>query len=115
MPLGTTLYHRTFASNGTVPTEGEWLGFDPEVGYLYCGNPCRVATFAATRDLKVLYFDGFSAAKVPNSSYFETQDLLSWGSIHHERVSWEPQRLKALCEWGQEFGIDGFVRMQWEL
>lgn len=109
------LYHGTYMSNGTAPITRDWLGFDFEVGYLYCGNPCRVATYVATRDLRVLYFDGFSAAKVANSSYLETQDLLAWGSIRHERIPWEPQRLRALCDWGREFGIDGFVRMQWEL
>ncbi|VDB94042.1 unnamed protein product [Peniophora sp. CBMAI 1063] len=114
IPLGTMLYHGTYLSNGTAPTTSDWLGFDAEVGYLYCGNPCRIASYVATRDLKVLYFDGFSAAKVPNSSHMETQDLLAWGSIHHERIRWEPQRLKALCDWGREFGIDGFVRMQWD-
>ncbi|KZV75190.1 hypothetical protein PENSPDRAFT_647468 [Peniophora sp. CONT] len=114
VPVGTMLYHGTYVSDGTAPTESGWLGFDPEVGYLYCGNPCRVASYVATRELKVLYFDGLSAAKVPNSSYFETQDLLSWGSIRHDRIFWELERLKVLCDWGREFSIDGFVRMQAE-
>jgi len=114
IPIGTMMHHGTIVSSGAVPTEREWLGFDFEVGYLYCGKPCRVVSFAATRDLKVLYFDGLSAAKTPNSSHLETQDVITWGEIRHDRIHQERKRINVLCAWGRDFGIDGFVRMQWQ-
>ena len=62
----------------------------------------------------MLYFDGNSAAKLDTGT-FDTQDVLLYGHARRgcERDEWN--RIVQLCEWGKEFGIDGFVRMEYDL
>jgi hypothetical protein len=67
-------------------------------------------TLAATRPLKVLYFDGNSAAKLSEGT-MDTQDIIAWGELQPERASDEGDRINDLCTWGKEFGIDGFTRL----
>ena len=86
---------------------------DPEHSMLFCRNAegeegCWHLTLITTKPLKVLYFDGSSAAKIPFGT-MDAQDLVAWGKI---RPDWynELQRLQGLCAWGKKYGIDGFVR-----
>ena len=75
---------------------------------------CWHLTLGTTRTLRVLYFDGSSAAKMRNGP-MDTQDLLAWGKVNETKVFAERERLYNLCRWGKEFGIDGFVRMEMDL
>lgn len=68
----------------------------------------------ATRDLRLLYFDGSSAAKMPNGT-MDSQDLVIWGNIDEYRSYKERERIDTLCEWGKKYGLDGFVRMEMHL
>jgi hypothetical protein len=73
------------------------------------GTECWHFTFVATRPLKVLYFDGSSAANMADGPT-DVQDLLIWGRLAPEKVFEDAERLDVLCSWGRQFGIDGFVR-----
>ncbi|KAG1740389.1 hypothetical protein EDD22DRAFT_323655 [Suillus occidentalis] len=112
IPIGTLLYHGTNGSR-TIPSEPEWTAMDPEHSiYFSRGNGSGwLLTLAATRDLKVLYFDGSSAAKVSEGT-MDTQDIVAWGELQPERAFDEKDRIDDLCTWGKEFGIDGFTRME---
>ncbi len=46
---------------------------------------CYHLTLAATRALKVLYFDGSSAAKMSGGP-MDSQDLVAWGVVREEKV-----------------------------
>ena len=65
-------------------------------------------TFAATRPLRALYFDGFSAAKV--EGMLDLQNVLVYGKADGAEPFEDFERGKLLCEWGKRFGIEGFVR-----
>ncbi|KAG1870659.1 hypothetical protein DFJ58DRAFT_852411 [Suillus subalutaceus] len=109
IPIGTLLYHGT---NGSlmIPSEPEWTATDPEHAIFFSrGNESGwLFTLAATRPLKVLYFDGNSAAKL-SEGMMDVQDIISWGEPRPERFFDERERIDALCTWGKEFGIDGFA------
>ena len=62
-----------------------------------------------TRPLKIVYFDGSSAAKLPYGS-LDTQDLLAWGKASSSKVSNERPRIEKLCKWAKIFDVDAFVR-----
>ncbi|KAG9314912.1 hypothetical protein JVU11DRAFT_4020 [Chiua virens] len=119
VPTGTLLYHGR--DNNKLPANPDWFSTDPEHSYYFCGrrgivNPdhlqgCWHLTLATTRPLKVLYFDGNSAAKIPSGT-MDAQDLLVWGTPGSGKLAEEVPRLHGLCEWGREFGVDGFVRME---
>jgi hypothetical protein len=117
IPTGTVLYHGMPEENYTgIPTKPDWLAFDPEHSYLFCNTKCRLLTFATTRELKLLYFDGASASKSrQNITSLETQDLIAWGELRPDMERQEWARIAALCEWGQQYGLDGFVRMEFDL
>ncbi|KAG2366998.1 hypothetical protein BDR07DRAFT_1273059 [Suillus spraguei] len=110
IPTGTLIYHGT--SHNTTPSGPEWTATDPEHSLIFIrGNRSGwFLTLAATRPLKVLYFDGSSAAKVPEGT-MDTQDIVAWGKVQPERHFDEKSRIKDLCRWGKEFGIDGFARL----
>ena len=61
-----------------------------------------------TRPLKLLYFDGSSAAKMEGPMY--SQDLLAWREIRQDTMLKDRERLDKLCEWGSRYKLDGFVR-----
>ena len=116
IPKGTLLYHGT--NSNKLPPGPEWVATDPEHSYLFCRDGprpnylqqgCWHLTLATTRPLKVVYFDGSSAAKIPYGS-MDTQDLLAWGDIYSGKLFDERQRIEDLCKWGKNFGVDGFVR-----
>jgi hypothetical protein len=67
-------------------------------------------TYTATRPLRALYFNGFFAAKTLEGT-LDLQDILLSGEVEdwrHPRDDYD--RGVSLCEWGKEFGIEGFVR-----
>jgi hypothetical protein len=70
-------------------------------------------TYVSNRDLRVLYFDGVSAQLGP-SGVLDSQEvfLARKGGVFVGKGWWDDYaRLHALCEWGRDKGIDGFVRM----
>ncbi|KAG1821195.1 uncharacterized protein BJ212DRAFT_1338202 [Suillus subaureus] len=109
IPIGTLLYHGTNGSR-IIPSGPEWTAMNPEHSiYFSRGNGSGWhLTLAATRPLKVLYFDGSSAAKLSEGT-MDVQDIIAWGEPRPERSFDEGDRINALCAWGKEFGIDGFV------
>lgn len=110
IPTGTLLYHGTRVHE--VPSVPDWVATDPEHAYLFCRNEpeegCWQLTLAVTRPLKVLYFDGSSAAKVVGA--LDTQDMLAWGKVDPERIFDEFNRIKDLCQLAEKYDIDGFLR-----
>ncbi|KAG1779212.1 hypothetical protein EV702DRAFT_1091072, partial [Suillus placidus] len=100
IPTGTLLYHDT--DRHTIPSGPDWIATDPEHSLVFARRfkGDLHLTLAATRPLKVLYFDGNSAAKISEGT-MDTQDIIAWGAVQPERIS----------EWGKEFGIDGFARL----
>lgn len=113
VPIGTTLYHGR--SSDQLPAQPDWLAFDAEHSIMFArGADSRLFTFVATRPLRVLYFDGSSAAKL-SSGAMDTQDFLAWGKAGTGPMGDERRRIVDLCEWGKEFGIDGYVRMEMSL
>ncbi|KAF8194763.1 hypothetical protein K438DRAFT_2127967 [Mycena galopus ATCC 62051] len=120
IPVGTLLYHGR--SDSALPTFPEWTATDPEHAFPWCGDSlatndsvagCWQLTLVATRPLKVLYFDGTSAAKLKNGhGPLDAQDLIAWGKIDPTRALDERARINHLCAWGKDFGIDGYLRME---
>ncbi|KAF8126987.1 hypothetical protein EV363DRAFT_1173187 [Boletus edulis] len=116
IPKGTLLYHGT--ARNELPPGPEWVATDPEHSYLFCRSlpdyfqqGCWHLTLITTRSLKVVYFDGNSAAKLPYGT-MDTQDLLAWNrSGRHDPFN-DRQRIQDLCKWGGNFDVDGFVRME---
>ena len=92
----------------------EWLAFDFEHAYLFCRGPCYVISVQTKRDLRLVYFDGSSAAKMHDGP-MDTQDIVAWGELRPDELPSERERIKILCDWGREFGLDGFVRMEFHL
>ncbi|KAF8834309.1 hypothetical protein BDN67DRAFT_976107 [Paxillus ammoniavirescens] len=113
IPKGTLLYHGT--SQNELPPGPEWTATDPEHSVLFCGGDsgegCWHITLATTRPLKVVYFDGSSAAKVEHGS-MDAQDLIAWGASRPWWIYEEIQRIQDLCKWGRDYDVDGFVRME---
>ncbi|TFK33435.1 hypothetical protein BDQ12DRAFT_738756 [Crucibulum laeve] len=79
---------------------------------------CYHLTLVSTRPLRLLYFDGSSAAKMQGGP-MDAQDLIAWGEVKPEWAFKERERLAALCEWAkagnEERRVDGFVRMEMDL
>ncbi|KAJ7792108.1 hypothetical protein B0H14DRAFT_3160481 [Mycena olivaceomarginata] len=121
VPVGTLLYHGR--GDNQLPTVPEWTAIDPEHSFPFCGiwggsntdSGCWQLTMVATRPLKVLYFDGSSAANLRDAGTLEAQDLLVWGKFDPERWVDERERIDDLCAWGKDFGIDGYLRMEMDL
>ncbi|KAF9258265.1 hypothetical protein L218DRAFT_948509 [Marasmius fiardii PR-910] len=112
IPPNTLLYHGR--SDNNFPNGSDWTSVDPEHSYLFCrlDEECWHLALVTTRTLRVLYFDGSSAVKMRGGS-MDTQDLMLWGKARDEETFHEQERLALLCKnWGREFGIDGFVRME---
>ncbi|KAJ7471849.1 hypothetical protein FB451DRAFT_1251148 [Mycena latifolia] len=113
IPTGTLLFHGRTDSH--TPTGNEWVSTDPEFARLFCLDldSCWLLTLVTTRPLRVLYFDGSSATKMPDGP-MDTQDLLAWGAVLPERakVSWDYKRMEQLCNMGETQSFDAYVRMQ---
>jgi hypothetical protein len=112
IPAGTILYHGR--SNDQVPDVPEWLAFDFEHAYLFCRGACYVLSLQAKRDLRLVYFDGSSAAKMKDGP-LDSQDIVGWGKPQSDKFFSERERINALCDWGRPFGLDGFIRMEFHL
>ncbi|KAK7018637.1 J domain-containing protein [Favolaschia claudopus] len=110
IPTGMLLYHGR--NDPDAPTAREWVSTDPEFARLFCVEPtdCWLLTVVTTRPLRILYFDGSSATKMPDGP-MDSQDLLIWGEVLPERATpeWEYERLHNLCD---NFEFDGILRMQ---
>lgn len=96
----------------------DWLSVDPEHSRIFArGDNGTLFTFSTTRQLKLLYFDGCSANKLGGVS--DAQDILVWGDVDHDRGSWDWQmeldRITDMCAWGKPYGVDGYVRMEFDL
>ena len=110
---GTTFYHGR--ADNEIPTSQEWLATDVDHSFEFCRNGDETATegwmitFMTTRPLKVLYFDGDSAAKMTGGP-LDSQDALITGSVRDDRDIPERDRLARLCDWAVPLGLDGFVR-----
>ncbi|KAG2361470.1 hypothetical protein BDR07DRAFT_1358925 [Suillus spraguei] len=114
IPIGTLLYHGTSNGSHTIPSGPEWTAMNPEHSIFFCrgnGSGCWHLTLVTSRPLKVLYFDGSSAAKLSEGT-MDTQDLITWGEPQPKRFFDERDRINNLCTWGKEFGIHGFARME---
>jgi hypothetical protein len=76
VPQHTTLYHSRM--DDEILTSGyEWLAFDPEMSYAIFirGGPTTfLTTWATTRPLKLLAFDGMSSA-LGHSGWLDSQDV----------------------------------------
>jgi hypothetical protein len=112
IPIGTVLYHGR--TDNRIPDVPEWFAFDFEHAYLFCVSPCFVISMQPKRDLRLLYFDGASAAKMDDGP-MESQDIIAWGKPRPDKYFAEKERIRALCEWGKQYGLDGFVRMEFHL
>ncbi|KAF8978801.1 hypothetical protein BDQ17DRAFT_1382522, partial [Cyathus striatus] len=97
IPAGTILYHGTYF-NG-IPINPEWVATDAEHARF---SALDVLTLVVKSPLKILYFDGSSAAKLEDGP-MDTQDILLWG---------KDIRICKLCDWGSKYGIHGFMRME---
>jgi hypothetical protein len=105
---GTVLYHGR--ADGNIPQTPEWLATEPDFSYLICyTGTCQMLSFATTRELRILFFDGSGAAKLPTGS-LDTQDILFWGAVREDLVFEEVKRIEDACKWGKPLGVDGFVR-----
>jgi hypothetical protein len=106
------LYHGR--TDNHVPDVPEWFAFDFEHAFLFGISPCYVISVQAKRDLRLLYFDGASAAKMKDGP-MDSQDIVAWRKPRPDKFISERERIKALCDWGKPFGLDGFVRMEFHL
>ena len=74
IPTGTVLFHGR--TDNRVPDIPEWPAFDFEHGYLFCISPFHVISMQAKRDLRLLYFDRSSTAKMDDRA-MESQDIFA--------------------------------------
>ncbi|KZT65016.1 hypothetical protein DAEQUDRAFT_731866 [Daedalea quercina L-15889] len=114
IPPGTLLYHGRGDSGYPYM---DWLALDPEHSRIFArGENGTLFTFSTTRELKLLYFDGCSANKVGGVT--DVQDLLVWGDADHDSDRWDWQseldRINDTCAWGKPYGVDGYVRMEFD-
>ncbi|TFK68719.1 hypothetical protein BDN72DRAFT_888457 [Pluteus cervinus] len=102
VPVGTLMYH----GRGTqeIPDKPDWVATDPEHSRLFCAN-------FEPGPLKILYFDGSSAAKMQGGS-MDTQDHVAWKATRPDWVHNERKRIVDLCNWGKRYQLDGFYRME---
>lgn len=112
IPTGTVLYHGR--TDNHVPDVPEWFAFDFEHAFLFGISNCYVISVQAKRDLRLLYFDGASAAKMKDGP-MDSQDIVAWWKPQPDKYISERERIMALCDWGKPFGLDGFVRMEFHL
>ena len=92
------------------PVKMDWLATDPEHAFFFGWGKCYLYTYVTTRPLRLAYFDGSSAAKIDPSGTMDIEDIVIWGKSRPEMIWEEVVRLQALCKWGEQFKLDGFVR-----
>ncbi|KAL1714126.1 hypothetical protein EV715DRAFT_210176 [Schizophyllum commune] len=112
----TTLYHAR--KDDLLPNPSpEWLAFDPEMSYAVMASkipgPTYLRTYRTTRDARVLYFNGMSAAWGPG--WLDTQHAVMAGKglANATQPAWwdDYGRAQGLCGWGAPRGVEGIVRM----
>ncbi|KAJ7850375.1 hypothetical protein B0H14DRAFT_3108669 [Mycena olivaceomarginata] len=109
VPVGNLLYHGR--GDTELPTHPEWTAIDPEHSFPFCGvwngndtsNMCWQLTLVATLPVET---------KVVGGGTLDTQDLLVWGKVDPERRRDEWGRINALCAWGRDFGVDGYLSFE---
>ena len=106
------LYHGR--ADPRIPVTPGWLAFDFDHAYLFCRESCHVISMQAKRDLRLVYFDGLSAGKYMNGT-LDSQDIILWGRPRPDKYHSERERIQALCDWGRPLGLDGFIRMEFNL
>ncbi|KAG0697385.1 hypothetical protein DFH29DRAFT_157185 [Suillus ampliporus] len=113
IPVGTLLYRG--ADTPEIPHTPDWVAMDTEHSTIYCKGSqetgCWHLTFAVTRPLKIIYFDGSSAVKLEGGP-MDAQDIIAWSRARPDRLFDEERRIHDLCTWGAEYAVDGFVRME---
>jgi len=97
-----------------IPISPDWLAFEFEDAFMVCHESCYMITAQAKRDLRLVYFDGLSAAEMKEGT-LDSQDVILWGRPKPDKHHSETERIKLLCEWGKPLGLDGFVRMEYVL
>ena len=82
----------------------------PVDGHITGYNPGFIHIFKTNRPLRLLYIDGMGAAKCDKGS-MDTQDKLL---LLNTTLGWfdEMSRATALCKLAEEWGLDGFMRME---
>ncbi|KAI5846853.1 hypothetical protein BZA05DRAFT_405658 [Tricharina praecox] len=127
VPAYTNLYHAR-KDAGDIP-KVEWVAFDAEMSYGIMGGrggETWLHTFVTTRDVRVLVFDGMSAA-LRESGTLDAQAVFLHGGVNGSElrdgngpgrygspVRDEYERAEGLCKWARELPgarIEGFVRM----
>ncbi|KZT72896.1 hypothetical protein DAEQUDRAFT_722527 [Daedalea quercina L-15889] len=113
IPAGTLLYHGRAIKE---PPTRDWIAFDPEHSAFFAAGPNGTFfTFITTRELRLVYFDGCSGNKF--NGVVDAQDVVFFGEVNYDpHDGWfaELGRFNRMCEWGQRYGIDGIVRMQYD-
>jgi hypothetical protein len=83
----------------------EWTATDPEFAFEFCRDSstandsiagCWQLTLVTTRPLKVLYFDGNSAAQMGDGP-LDAQDLLIFGKVDPTCAHDVRARINGLC------------------
>ena len=123
IPAYTLLYHGLPSDD--MPASPEFVSFDIEMAYAIMGNlrNSHILTYQTTRAVKVLYFDGQSAALMGNGA-MDAQMVFLYGNtsgpVQHpgRMLGDEYARAYGLCNWALEndlgglgWGIEGIVRM----
>ncbi|KZP03670.1 hypothetical protein FIBSPDRAFT_844726 [Athelia psychrophila] len=115
----TLLYHARKDTN--PPQSPEWFAFDPEMSHTIMvlrSGPTYLTTYRTTKPVRVLYFDGMSAA-LGGLGWMDTQEVLLRGagakgtSWEKDEIRWmdDYDRAQKLCKWASSRNIEGFVRM----
>lgn len=126
VPAYTRLYHGRLDAD--PPPSPEWLAFDRDMSYGIMGSTrnSHLLTYQTVREVKLLYFDGESAALM-GLGQLDSQMLLAFGNVTGPpppeggwgRGLWgEYERARGLCGWlegarlgGRGWGFEGVVRM----
>lgn len=138
VPAGTLLYHGTQKKE---PVTGiEWLAFEPEHSLVFAGmrpgpppphgekrsdtqKPLfrkkdeggYLHTYAAAKDLRLLYIDGMSAGKTKNGTMDSGDRILLNDTVGQDHMMDERKRAEGLCQlihekWNDR--LDGVLRME---
>ncbi|KAG1811083.1 hypothetical protein EV424DRAFT_1528903 [Suillus variegatus] len=118
IPVGTLLYYGAI-TGPHLPTALDWVAVEPDYSILFCQGSietgCWHLTLAVTRPMKVLYFDGSSAAKIPEGT-MDTQDLVAWSEMKPEWVWNEERRIKDLeimiCDFTSHMEVISFLNLE---
>ncbi|KAG2368472.1 hypothetical protein BDR07DRAFT_1372019 [Suillus spraguei] len=71
IPVGTLLYHGSI-TGPHLPIVLDWVSVEPDHSMIFCHGSietgCWHLTLEVTRPMKVLYFDGSSAVRIPEGT-----------------------------------------------